>query len=324
MKNGESEVPIAAKERRRNPRELALEREHEKELLKQDLIESSKSEYRFPVVLVDKKDGKKRVVVDYRKLNEHMKKFEFPLPIVDDILDSLHGSIIFSSLDLLSGYWQIPLREGDKEKTAFSIAGNLRQWKVLPQGLKSSPAIFSHLLDIVLSGLKWHFVLVYIDDVIIFSKSFNEHLDHLDKIFKRLSKANLMLSLKKCQFAFIKLKYLGHVAGKNGLEPDPDKVKAITEFPQPRTIRNVREFLGMVGYYRRFIKEFSKIAKPMLNLLKQDGYRRPIVERWDDECARCFEELKEQMRRAPILAFPDFRRPFTLTGAGWENWWSWG
>lgn len=287
---------------------LEIERQVE-ELLDNGIIEPSTSEWQSPVVLVKKKNGTYRFAVDYRKLNAVTKPMSFPLPRLEDVFDSLGEKqpTVFSVLDLASGFWQIPLDPETKHKTAFTTHHGVFQWNKLPFGLMNSPASFQLVMAEVLRGLNWKSVLVYVDDILIFSKSFDEHLTHLEEVFGRLSQAGLKLQPSKCVFGAPSVKYLGHVIDKEGVHVDHQKTKVVDNFPTPSNTSEVKGFLGLCNYYRRFIQGFAEIAAPLTQLLKKNS---PFV--WSDECNKAFLQLKHGLTTAPILAYPNMDRPFVL------------
>ena len=237
-------------------------------MLEKKLIVPSNSPWTSPVVVVEKKNGKLRLCVDYRKLNNVTKKDSYPLPRIDDMLETLSGSTWFSSLDMASGFWQVEMKPEDREKTAFVTKYGIYEFTVMPFGLCNAPATFQRLMDTVLQGILWHFVIVYIDDINIGSRTFSEHLEHLKQVFERLRNAGLKLNPEKCFFFEKKLVFLGHVVSNEGIQTDPDKIAAVKNFPIPRDVSQLRGFLGLASYYRRFIQNFSKIAEPLNKLLR--------------------------------------------------------
>lgn len=301
-----------AKPIRQNPRRLPLAKREEarkiiKEMEDDGIIEPSNSPWVSPVVLVKKKDDTLRFCVDYRMLNNVTKKDSYPLPRIDDTLDSLEGCKLFSTLDLKSGYWQVGLEPKDKEKTAFSIGEGLWQFTVMPFGLCNAPATFERLMENVLRGLSWETCLVYLDDIIVLGKSFEHHLENLEQVFRRLRQANLKLNPKKCNLFRRQVNYLGHVVSDKGVAMDPGKVEAITKWPVPRDKHEVRSFLGLCAYYRRFVKGFSNIAKPLTKLTED---KRSFI--WDADCQQAFETLKEALSKSPILGYPRPEGKFIL------------
>jgi len=232
-------------------------------MLKLDVIEPSDSAYASPVVVVPKPDGTWRFCVDYRKVNAKMIKQAYPLPRPDEAFAAMTGAQYFSTIDMASGYWQIEMDPEDKHKTAFTSHRGLYQFKVMPFGLKNAPAMFQTVMDKVLRGLTWQHCLVYIDDIMIFSKTAEEHIRHLDSVFARIAAAGLTVKAKKCHFFKQRVKYLGHIISNKGREPDPDKLQGVRGFPTPRNKSDVRAFLGLAGYYRQYIRNFAKISAPL-------------------------------------------------------------
>ena len=275
-------------------------------MLKMGVIQESVSPWASPVVMVRKKDNSLRFCVDYRQLNALTRKDTFPLPRIDDLLDQLRGRVIFSTLDARRGYWQIRVQEESVPKTAFITHDGLFEFRVMPFGLCNAPATFQRLMQRVLSGLS-EFCVVYIDDILVFSRSIEEHCGHLKRIFQRLEEVGIKLHPEKCQLAKSEVTYLGHIVSAQGIFPNPDKVQAVKCFPQPTSVKSVREFLGLAGYYRRFVPGFSKIAAP-LHLHLRSG----VKFEWNQASQAAFERLKELLITPPLLAYPDFDRSFIL------------
>ena len=301
-------MPIAQKPYRTNPENTKFLNEEIQRMEQAGIVRKSFSPWASPVVIVGKKGGDKRFCVDYRKLNAVTKVDAYPLPRIDDLLDSLGGANWFSTLDLASGFWQISMQEEDIEKTAFITANGLYEFMVMPFGLNNAPGTFQRLMNWVLQDYLGKFVAVYIDDVIIFTKgTLEQHLDHLKQVLQTLRESILKIKLKKCQFCLPSLSFLGHVVGRGGIQPDPEKIRKIKEFPVPGNVSQLRAALGLFGYYRKFIKDFSRHAKPMTELLKKD---RPYA--WEEKQQNSFERLKEMLIKAPILQYPDFEKSFTL------------
>ncbi|GBM65529.1 Retrovirus-related Pol polyprotein from transposon 297 [Araneus ventricosus] len=218
-----------------------------KEMLDNGIIEESSGPWALPILLVEKKNASTRFCVDYRKLNEIMKKDSYPLPRIDDTLDALNGSQWFTTLDLKSGYWQVEIRPDCREKTAFTTEQGLWQFKVMPFGLCNTPATCERLMKTVLHRLSSKACLVYLDDVIV-GQTFEEHLNNLRKVFQKLHKANLKLSPKKCRFFQKEVPYLGHVISTEGIKSDPEKFKTIVDWPRSETVQDLRSFLGLCTF----------------------------------------------------------------------------
>ena len=257
--------------------------------------------------MVRKKDGSWRFCIDYRKLNAVTCRDAYPLPRIDATLDSLAGATYFTTLDLASGYWQVAVEEKDKEKTAFSVPEGHFEFNVIPFGLTNAPATFQRLMECVLAGLVGEQCLIYLDDIIVFSSTFKEHLVRLSGVFQALNDAGLQLKPSKCHFALREVRYLGHVVSQAGIKPDDDKVKAISTYPIPRTTKELKQFLGLTNYYRRFIKDYAHIAEP---LHKVQGKSKSL--QWNPSCQLAFDTLKHKLTTPPILAYPDFLSPFLV------------
>jgi len=299
--------PIKQHAYQRPPKEKKVIEEEIQKMLEKGVIQESNSPWTSPVVMVPKKDGSTRFCVDYQKLNAVTKKDCYPLPRIDDLLDSFQGSTYFSTLDLVSGYWQIEMDPFDKEKTSFITDYGIYEFNVMPFGLTNAPATFQRAMNKIFARILGDFVVVYLDDLNIFSRDFNEHLKHLREVFERLRNAGLKLKAKKCQFFKKELAFLGHVVGEDGVKPDPGKVIAIKAHPAPINLTELRQFLGLASYYRKFIEGFGKIAAPLNQLLKKE-----IEYQWNEECQQAFEELKQRLTTAPILGHPDFSKPFIV------------
>ena len=241
-----------------------------------------------------------RFCVDYRKLNSITTKDAYPLPRIDDSLDTLAGSEWFSTMDLVSGYWQVGMAPEDREKTAFSTHRGLFQFTVMPFGLCNAPGTFERLMEVAMRGLQWTSCLVYLDDIVVFSRDFDSHLCRLGQVLGRLETAGLKVKPSKCHLAQKEVAFLGHIVGADGVKTDPRKVAAVREWPTPATLTEVRSFLGLAGYYRAFVPEFATIAKPLSMLSdKGKGFR------WSSDCQGAFEELKGLLTRSPVLGYPE-------------------
>jgi len=276
-------------------------------LLENGLIEPAASPWASNIVLVQKKDGSFRLCVDYRRLNSVTYQDSYPLPHIDTCLSSMNGAIWFTTLDLRSGYHNIPIRESDKDKTAFITRRGCFRYKVMPFGLTCAPSVFQRLMDLVLCGLTYETCLVYLDDIIVFSKDFDTHLLRLRKIFDRLRGANLKLHGKKCSFFRQRVDFLGHVLTKAGIEVQPEKIEAVQNWPTPQNLTELRSFIGLCSYYRRFIAGFANVASPLYLLTQKNA---PF--RWDTEQQQAFQALKTKLVSAPILGMPQDEGAFFL------------
>src|SRR4051812_4813706 len=248
-----------------------------------------------------------RFCVDYRKLNKVTKKDSHPLPRIDDLLDSFQDATCFTTLDLATGYWQIKMNPNDREKTAFITDEGIYEFNVMPFGLTNAPATFQRMMNRVFMKINGDFIVVYLDDLNIYSRNFNEHLIHLREVFERLRNVGLKLKRKKCFFFKKELAFLGHIVSEKGIHPDPDKVAAVKNQPVPTNLRELRQFLGLASYYRKFIQGFGEIAAPLNQLMKKE-----ITYEWKVEHQNAFEYLKKRLCEAPILAHPNFDKPFTI------------
>ncbi|VDP93771.1 unnamed protein product [Echinostoma caproni] len=270
-----------------------------KEMLANNVIQPSKSPWAAPIVLVKKKDGKTRLCVDYRKLNEVTKKDRFPLPLMEDIFDALSGAKYFSTLDLASGYWQVEIEEKDREKTAFVVPNGLYEFQTMPFGLTNAPATFQRLMSSVLRELIPQQCLVYLDDVVVHGKTEEEHLENLRATFECLRKVGLKLRPAKCTLFQREVRFLGHVISAEGIQTDDEKVNKVRNWPQPRNESEVRSFMGLASYYRRFVPRFSEIAAPLAQLL-----HKGTEFHWTENCEQSFSILRKALSTAPILTLP--------------------
>ena len=305
--NTGSSTPIR-QQTRRVPRAHRQEAKHLVEsMLNNKIITPSSSPWASPVVLVRKKDGSLRFCVDYRKINAITRKDAYPLPRVDDTLDALACCKWFTTLDLLSGYWQVEVDEKDREKTAFATPDGLFEFTRMPFGLCNAPATFQRLMDLVLGGLQWNNCLVYLDDILIIGKTFDDHLHNLSLVLDRLRGAGLKLKPSKCDVCKKQVTYLGHIVSTDGVATDPAKTDRVKHWPNPTCKRQIQQFLGLASYYRRFINGFATIAKPLHHLTE-----KTTIFKWTTQCQEAFDHLKQCLISAPILAFPNYNKPFLL------------
>lgn len=307
------EVPIHAKTYRypyvhRQEVQTQIEK-----MLQQGIIRPSTSAWSAPIWIVPKKDdasGKKkwRLVVDFRKLNEKTIADKYPIPNITDILDKLGRCQYFTTLDLASGFYQVEMDPADIHKTSFKVQNGAYEFLRMPMGLRNSPSTFQRAMDNVLQGLQNSICLVYLDDILVFSTSLQEHTVNLKTIFQRLRESNFKIQMDKSEFLKQETPYLGHIITPDGVKPNPDKIKAIENYPLPRTNRQIKQFLGLLGYYRKFIPDFARVTKPFTECLKKG---RKIIT--DSKYIECFEKCKTLLTNDPILQYPDFSKEFILT-----------
>ena len=280
---------------------------HVEKMLDTGVISPTVSPWSSNVVLVKKSSGELRFCVDFRQLNNLTVKDSYPLPRIDSCMDSLGGAKYFSTLDLRSGYWQVELDKESSEKTAFVTRKGIYKFNVLAFGLSNAPAIFQRLMDLVLLGLNWQICLAFLDDVIVMSSTFEQHLERLRQVFERFRGANLKLNAGKCHLMQERVKFLGSIVSKDGIAPDPEKVRAVTEWPVPTDLKQVRGFVALASYYRKHIEHFADIARPLHRLSCKEA---PFI--WGPEQQAAFERLKEVLSSAPLVRAPLPEGQFTL------------
>lgn len=283
-------------------------------MLEQNIIRPSQSAWSSPIWVVPKKadaSGKTkwRLVIDFRKLNEKTIDDRYPIPNISDVLDKLGNCHYFTTLDLASGFYQVEMNPDDIHKTAFTVEHGHFEFLRMPMGLKNSPSTFQRVMDNVLRDLQNVVCLVYLDDIIVFSVSLQEHMINLEKVFQRLRESNFKIQMDKSEFLKLETAYLGHIISKDGIKPNPDKIMAIQKFPIPKTATEIKRFLGLLGYYRKFIPDFARITKPMTQCLKK-GSKIDIT---NPNYISCFEKCKTLLINDPILQYPDFSKDFILT-----------
>jgi len=276
-------------------------------MLSQGLIRPSSSAFSSPVLLVKKKDGTFRFCVDFRQLNAITRKSKYPVPIFDQLMDELSGARWFSTLDLRAGFHQILLKAGEEHKTAFQTHVGQYEFCVMAFGLTGAPGTFQGAMNVTLAPGLRRFALVFFDDILVYSRTLEEHVHHLCRVLSWLQADQWKPKLSKCKFALQTISYLGHVVSADGLSTDPSKVQAIVDWPTPQSVKELRGFLGLAGYYRKFVKNFGIMAKSLTELLKKD---RLFV--WTSVHASAFQLLKNALSTAPVLALPDFSIPFHI------------
>jgi hypothetical protein len=270
-------------------------------------IRPSTSPWAAPVLFVEKKDGTKRMCIDYRALNEVTIKNMYPLPRIEDLFDQLRGASVFSKIDLRSGYHQLRIQPLDIPKTTFITKYGLYEFTVMSFGLTNAPAYFMYLMNSVFMDYLDKFVVVFIDDILIYSQNEQKHEEHLRKVLQRLRDCQMYAKLSKCEFYISEVLFLGHIINREGLAIDPKKVTANLDWKAPKDVRGIKSFIGMAGYYWRFIEHFSKIARPMTALLA-----KKVEFKWTPACHKSFETLKEKLTTTPVLILPDVPKPFLV------------
>ncbi|KAL0546333.1 hypothetical protein IC582_016240 [Cucumis melo] len=284
------------------PAELKELKVQLQELLDKGFIRPSVSPWGAPVLFVKKKDGSMRLCIDYRELNKVTVKNRYPLPRIDDLFDQLQGATVFSKIDLRSGYHQLRIKDGDVPKTAFRSRYGHYEFIVMSFGLTNAPAVFMDLMNRVFREFLDTFVIVFIDDIFIYSKTEVEHEEHLRMVLQTLRDNKLYAKFSKCEFWLKQVSFLGHVVSKAGVSVYPAKIEAVTGWTRPSTVSEVCSFLGLAGYYRRFVENFSRIATPLTQLTRKGA---PFV--WSKACEDSFQNLKQKLVTTPVLTVPDAR-----------------
>lgn len=307
------ENPIHTKQYRYPPIHQEEIKKQIKEMFAKGIIRESDSPYNSPLWIVPKKQdasgkNKWRLVIDYRKLNEKTIQDAYPLPNIDEILDQLGNARYFSAFDLASGFHQIGMKSKDIPKTAFSTPDGHYEYTRMPFGLRNAPPTFQRMMNRGLKGLIGNNCFVYIDDIIIYGKTIEEHNKNLRTLFERLRQVGLKLQPDKCEYLRPELEYLGHVISEHGIQPNPNRIVKVKNYPVPKNPKEIKQFLGLVGYYRKFIKDFSKVAKPLTRLLQKSS-----TFEWTNEQQHSFDLLKTKLISQPVLSYPDWNRPFVLT-----------
>jgi hypothetical protein len=301
-------TPISKRAYRVSGPELVELKKQIDELLEKGYIRPSTSPWAAPVLFVEKKkDERKRMCIDYRSLNEVTIKNKYPLPRIEDLFDQLRGAGVFSKIDLRSGYHQLRIQPSDIPKTTFITKYGLYEFIVMSFGLTNAPTYFMYLMNIVFMDYLNKFVVVFIDDILVYSQNKQEHKEHLRKVLQRLRYCQLYAKLSKCEFWISEVMFLGHIINQEGLAVDLKKVAAILDWKAPKGARGIKSFIGMVGYYRRFIEGFSKIARPMTALLA-----KKVEFKWTPAWQKSFETLKEKLTTAPVLILPDVHRSLSV------------
>ena len=299
--------PISIAPYRMAPAELKELKVQMEELLSKGFVKTSTSPWGAPVLFVKKKDGSLRLCIDYRQLNKVTIRNQYPLPRIDDLFDQLQGAKVFSKIDLRSGYHQLKVRREDVPKTAFKTRYGHYEFLVMPFGLTNAPAAFMDLMNRIFGPYLDKFVIVFIDDILVYSSSKEEHTEHLRIILQTLREHQLYAKFIKCKFWLDRVAFLGHVVSAEGISVDPQKIEAIVDWKSPTNITEVRSFLGLAGYYRKFVEGFSKIATPLTKLTRKE---EKFI--WSEACQNSFDELKQRLTTAPVLTLPSGSEGFTV------------
>ena len=320
--NLKDDVPVTSNFRRIPPSQYAEVKEHIQMLMDKKIVQKSASSYASPVVIVRKKDGSIRLCVDYRRLNAKTITDAYPLPRIDDSLDALGGAKLFSTMDLASGYYQVAMEEKDQEKTAFITPFGLFEYLRMPMGLTNAPATFQRLMQSTFNDVVFQILLVYLDDLLVYSTHFEEHLQRLEIVFSRLREVGLKLNAKKCAFMRHSVEYLGHTVSGDGISASKDKIRAVADWKTPTTLKELRGFLGFASYYRRFVHGFAKLAAPLHHLVaatyQEQGAKKrksstvDVTVKWTQQCQQAFDNLKHALISSPVLGYAQFDQSFVL------------
>ena len=299
--------PISIPPYRMAPAELRELKAQLEELLSKGFIRPSISPWGAPVLFVKKKDGSLRLCIDYRQMNRVTIRNQYPLPRIDELFDQLQGSRVYSKIDLRSGYHQLRVQESDVPKTAFRTRYEHYEFLLMPFGLTNAPAAFMDLMNPVFQPYLDRFVIIFIDDILVYSGSSEEHSEHLRIVLQTLRERQLYTNLIKCQFWLDKVAFLGHVISAERVSVDPQKIEVVVNWKPPKNVSEVRSFLGLAGYYRKFVEGFSKLAAPLTKMTRKD-----VKYDWVDACQQSLEELKGRLTSAPVLALPNGRDGFVV------------
>lgn len=310
--------PIKSMPRQVNPIKQEIQREHTKLMLENGIITPSNSPWASPVIMVPKKGGELRFCIDYRRVNAVTKKDAYPLPRVEDVLNALgtEKAKIFSKLDLASSFWQLPIHEDDREKTAFTTSSGTYQFTVMPFGLTGAPSAFCRAMNNTLQGLMWKCCLSFVDDIVVWAPDFHSHLRALGQVFEALDGNGFTLKFSKCEFFQREIEYLGYRIREGQIMTQPAKIQAIQNFPAPTNLKELQRFLGMAGWYRKMIKDYAQIAAPLFELLKTTTKVKWEISEPNSKQNVAFLQLKEALISEPIMRLPDWSKPFIVACDG--------